>query len=194
MKIYTKTGDDGTTGLFGGGRVDKDDIQVGVYGTIDELNATLGIALSLGLPEPYPAFVTQVQSQLFVVGAELATSLGHEAKLKMVLISDSDAHALEQKIDEMEAEMPGLKQFILPGGGQVAAHLHLARTVCRRAEREFISLQKFRSERGLAGPRSALGVYLNRLSDFLFVLARYSNHAQNIADIPWTARPEMGGF
>jgi cob(I)alamin adenosyltransferase len=185
MKIYTKTGDHGKTGLFGGGRVDKDDAQVSVYGTIDELNATLGIALALGLPTPYPSFIQEVQSQLFVLGAELATSPGQEAKLKLPLISAAHAMRLEQRIDEMEAVLTPLKQFILPGGCQAAGNLHLARTVCRRAEREFVSLQKLRREALLAVPRAELGVYLNRLSDFLFVLARYSNHTQNISDVPW---------
>ncbi len=180
MKIYTKGGDAGQTSLFGGVRVDKDDAQVVAYGSVDELNALLGLALAADVPPAYADLLRDIQGDLFVVGAELATAEGKHDKLRLPLISDVQIEALERTIDEMEQQLSPLKTFVLPGGGQAAAALHVARTVCRRAERDFVRLSK-----RPPAPRQQLGVYLNRLSDFLFVLARYCNHQSKIADIPW---------
>jgi len=178
VKIYTKTGDDGTTGLFGGGRVRKDDARVDAYGTVDELNAVVGVARTLGLGKMAEDVCAQVQVDLFALGGELATVPGKEDKLPMARLGESDAHRLEKAIDAAEVGLPELMNFILPGGSQQAAALHLARTVCRRAERLVITL----------GVRSELVIYLNRLSDLLFVLARRENHERKVEDVPWAPR------
>jgi cob(I)alamin adenosyltransferase len=179
MKIYTKTGDAGTTGLFGGPRVSKDDVRICGYGSVDELNAVLGIARSTPLPEALDAMLDQVQHQLFSIGAELATPDPDEHQLKW----DGEPHVaqLETWIDAMECELPPLRSFILPGGSPQAAHLHLARTVCRRAEREIVRL----SHDPRVSDVSHIIIYLNRLSDMLFVMARRANRFQNVADVPW---------
>jgi cob(I)alamin adenosyltransferase len=179
VKIYTKTGDDGTTGLFGGGRVRKDDPRVESYGTVDELNAFIGMARSLGLGKATDAVLAHAQEDLFVLGSELACVAGKEDKLPMPRLGAADAERLERAIDAGEEGLPKLTNFILPGGSQQASALHLARTVCRRAERGIIALGTARSE---------LVIYLNRLSDLLFVLARRENHERGIADVPWAPR------
>jgi len=179
MKIYTKTGDAGTTGLFGGPRVSKDDVRICAYGSVDELNAVLGIARSTPLTDSLDAMLAQVQHQLFSIGAELATPNPEEHDLKW----DGEPHVsqLEQWIDAMEGDLPPLRSFILPGGSPQAAHLHLARTVCRRVEREIVSL----SHNPRVSDVSNIIIYLNRLSDMLFVMARRANQYQNVADVPW---------
>lgn len=194
MKIYTKTGDGGTTGLFGGARVDKDDERVEAYGTVDEVNAVLGTARAALRTAPssesgpsvqsaeLDALLEQVQADLFVVGAELATVPGKEDQLPMQLVSAADSERLERAIDAMELRLPPLTTFILPGGSPGAAALHHARTVCRRAERRVL-----RASRG-ATVRPEVLVYLNRLSDFLFVAARQANHAAAVTDVPWAPR------
>lgn len=182
MKIYTRTGDDGTTGLFGGARVPKDDPRVEAYGTVDELNSLLGVARSAGLPEVVDRLLAVVQEDLFVVGSELATVLGKETKLPMDLLGADGAGRLEGAIDDLEAALPALQTFILPGGTVGAATLHLARTVCRRAERRVLA-----ASRGSA-VRQEVVVYLNRLSDYLFVAARHANRSAGVADIPWAPR------
>jgi cob(I)alamin adenosyltransferase len=182
MKIYTRTGDDGTTGLFGGGRRSKADIRVEAYGTIDETNAAIGVARAAGLPRSIDGVLAEVQSDLFTVGAELGCVPGEEAKLKMTLIGVADAERLERAIDAAEEGLPPLKTFVLSGGSAGAAALHLARCVARRAERLVIA----------AGAESAVRsepiVYLNRLSDLLFTYARRANHEANVADVPWHPR------
>jgi cob(I)alamin adenosyltransferase len=182
MKIYTKTGDDGTTGLFGGGRVKKASSRVDAYGTVDELNATLGLARAAKLEADTEAVVAQVQVDLFTLGAELACVPGKESKLNMKLLDESDAARLEQAIDHAEAHCTPLKYFVLPGGSAQAAALHLARTVCRRAERAVLALEDAPDG---GGARGELVIYLNRLSDLLFVLARRANVATNVPDVPW---------
>jgi cob(I)alamin adenosyltransferase len=179
MKIYTKTGDAGTTGLFGGPRVSKDDVRICAYGSVDELNAVLGIARSTPLPESLDAMLDQVQHQLFSIGAELATPNPDEHHLKW----DGEPHVsqLEKWIDAMESELPPLRSFILPGGSPQASHLHLVRTICRRAEREIVRL----SHDPRVSDVSHIIIYLNRLSDMLFVMARRANRFQNVADVPW---------
>jgi cob(I)alamin adenosyltransferase len=184
MKIYTRTGDRGKTGLFGGVRVDKDDIRVEAYGTVDETNAAIGAARALGLSPVVDAVLTRVQEDLFVLGAELATAPDKVERLGFPLLGSSDVERLEQAIDAAELGLAPLKSFILPGGSTAAAALHLARTVCRRAERRLLTAAK------AATVRSELVVYLNRLSDLLFVLARTANHDAGIADVPWTPRAE----
>lgn len=181
MKIYTKTGDDGTTGLFGGGRVRKASHRVDAYGTVDETNATIGVARATKLDPFSDAVLAQVQVDLFTLGAELACVPGKESKLSMKLLDAADAERLEKAIDEAEAGLPPLKSFVLPGGSAQAAALHLARTVCRRAERTVLALED-------APARLELAVYLNRLSDLLFVLARKANATLGVEDVPWAPR------
>jgi cob(I)alamin adenosyltransferase len=182
MKIYTKTGDDGTTGLFGGGRVPKDDARVEAYGTIDELNAVIGVARTSKLPPELDAVLAPVQEDLFVLGAELATVPGKEDKLPMPLISKERAELLERAIDRMEEGLPALTSFVIPGGAPSGAFLHHARTVCRRAERAVLTAA------AEASIRPEIVVYLNRLSDLLFVAARRANQAAGTADVPWAPR------
>lgn len=178
MKIYTKTGDTGETGLFGGQRVTKDSLRVQAYGSADECNAALGVARSLGLDPELDALLTEVQNQLFVVGADLATP-GENPNIPRV--SEADVTFLEEWIDRLESELTPLRQFILPGGVPAAAYLHLARTVCRRAERWVVSLSRTEP----INPQVL--TYLNRLSDLLFVAARAANARAGAADIPWVS-------
>jgi cob(I)alamin adenosyltransferase len=178
MKIYTKTGDEGETGLWGGLRVAKDTIRVHAYVTVDEFNATIGLARAHGLPESIDTLLASIQNQLFVVGADLATP-GDAANIPRV--HESDVTMLEQAIDMLEQQLPALTQFILPGGSIAAAQLHLARTVCRRAERYVVTLAREEA------CNAVIGVYLNRLSDFLFVAARAANHLTGVTDVPWVS-------
>ena len=165
--------------MFGGGRVRKDDARVASYGNVDELNAVLGVARATGLSQKCEEILARAQVDLFALGAELATVPGKEEKLPMARLQSGDAERLEHAIDAAEDGLPALTNFILPGGSAQAATLHLARTVCRRAERSVIAL---------GGVRSELVVYLNRLSDLLFVLARRENFERGIADVPWAPR------
>ncbi len=181
MKIYTKTGDDGTTGLFGGARVRKASSRVEAYGTVDELNATLGMARATTLDAMSEAVLAVVQVDLFTLGAELACVPGKEDKLGLALVDEADAARLEHAIDAAEEGLAPLKTFVLPGGTAQAAALHLARTVCRRAERAVLAVDD-------APPRTAVVIYLNRLSDLLFTLSRRENHVRNVADVPWAPR------
>ncbi len=179
MKIYTKTGDEGITGLLGNRRVPKDDIRIEAYGTVDELNAVLGVARAQGLDSAADTLVAQLQDELFAVGSALADP---EPKGRYHnSIRPEHAVRLEGIIDALESELEPLSSFILPGGSPAAAQLHLARTVCRRAERLVVRLA--RQPGGEVS--SALIVYLNRLSDLLFVMARVVNHRAGVADIPW---------
>jgi cob(I)alamin adenosyltransferase len=176
MKIYTRTGDDGTTGLWGGLRVPKDALRVQAYGTVDECNAAIGVARAAGLEPVLDQLLAEIQDTLFVVGSDLATP-GEAATIPR--ISAEQAAQLEEAIDELEAGLEPLRQFILPGGSPGAAHLHLARTICRRAERWVISL--VREEE--INPQ--VPIYLNRLSDLLFVAARAANARAGVSDVPW---------
>lgn len=181
MKIYTRTGDAGETALFGGARVAKDDPRVEAYGTVDEANSCLGVVRALGVSAKTDAALLQIQSDLFTIEAELACVPGKEDKLKIALIAQTDIARLEAWIDDAEAPLAPLKHFILPCGSPGAAALHLARTVCRRAERRTLSAGR------TAAIRPEIMTYLNRLSDLLFVLARYENHVTGRPDIPWNA-------
>jgi cob(I)alamin adenosyltransferase len=183
LKIYTRTGDDGDTGLFGAGRVSKDHLRVDAYGQVDELNAAIGLALALDPRTFCRDLLETAQRDLFTIGAELATP--NAAKLAKALkgppIGPPEIAALEQAIDRYETQVPPLKQFVLPGGVPKAAALHLARTVCRRAERAVVRLYRKHRTGGL----SSVVPYLNRLSDLLFVLARVANHASGTPEITW---------
>jgi cob(I)alamin adenosyltransferase len=182
MKIYTKTGDTGETGLFGGPRVSKDAPRIEAYGTLDELNAVLGVVRASGLPAAFDAAVARVQHQLFDLGAELASP--DPEKLRVSGIGEQEIAALEQEIDAWEATLPPLRQFILPGGSLAGAQVHVARTVCRRAERRLVTLAAV--EREHIDPLAVK--YVNRLSDWLFVLARAVNLSTGNGDTPWQPR------
>jgi cob(I)alamin adenosyltransferase len=181
-RIYTKTGDDGTTGLFGGSRVAKDALRIEAYGTVDELNAVIGVALAAGMPSELVDELSEVSSNLFTLGADLATPLDPPPAYAIPRISGEHIAALERRIDLHDEALEPLKVFILPGGTPAAAALHHARTVCRRAERATVTLARHED----VGPHVV--TYLNRLSDYLFTLARMANHLARVPDVPWTTR------
>jgi len=181
MKIYTRTGDDGTTGLLGPGRVGKHEPRVEAYGAVDELNASLGAARALDGSRWLEAELSAIQSRLFNLGAELAT-VEPDALAQLERISEDDVFSLENWIDARELDLPPLRRFILPGGSLLAAELHRARTVCRRAERRVVALAQQES----IEPR--LLHYLNRLGDLLFVLARWCNRQTGGQEIEWNGR------
>ncbi len=179
MKIYTKTGDKGTTALFGGGRTSKADLRVHAYGEVDELNAVVGLArVDLQL-SPLQHWMKSISGWLFMLGADLATPLDSKAAAHIQRIEPTYTVQLEQWIDQLEQELPPLRSFILPGGSREAALLHLARTVCRRAERAIVALTE-REE-----INTAVLPFINRLSDFFFVAARWVNYRQGVPDEPW---------
>ena len=176
MKIYTKTGDNGTTALAAGGRVAKSHPRVEAYGTVDEVNSAIGMARALGATQD--EWLERVQNDLFDLGADLSTPLESNMK-NPVRIKEAAITWLEERIDEMSESVPPLRRFILPGGCPPAAQLHIARTVCRRAERLTVSLGKQEPVNEHAA------VYLNRLSDFLFMLARYENQQAEVPETEW---------
>jgi len=176
MKIYTRTGDAGETSLFGGARVGKDDPRIEAYGTVDELSSFIGVARAAWPESPMDDELARVQSDLFDIGAQLAAP-GSD---RFTGAGPSRIEQLERAIDAMERELKPLASFILPGGSPAAAHVHVARTVCRRAERRVTALHD-------DATRTAI-VYLNRLSDYLFVAARYANLKHGVADVPWRSR------
>ena len=179
MKIYTRTGDDGTTGLLGRARVPKHDARVEAYGSVDELNSVLGVAHALDAQHIFAELVPGLQAALFQVGAELATT--DAAMLaKLACISDDDVVAIEREIDRLEADLAPLTRFVLPGGTTLAAVLHHARTVCRRAERRVTALAAHED----VSPR--LLRWLNRVADLLFVMARWANFRAGVQDRIWT--------
>lgn len=179
MKIYTKTGDEGQTGLFGGARVSKASLRVEAYGEVDELNSAVGWARVAVSDPDLDALLNQIQNDLFEVGAELGSTEERKQKSAMPLITEPQVEALERAIDKYEEGPPPLTSFVLPGGSEGASRFHLARCVCRRAERAVVELgaqEKLRGE---------LLRYVNRLSDLLFVLARYASYVAGVEDIPW---------
>jgi cob(I)alamin adenosyltransferase len=178
MKIYTKTGDQGTTSLFAGGRVTKADVRLHAYGTVDELNATLGLVIALNVEASLISPLRRIQNELFSVGADLATPLDAEAEW-ITRLDGSFAQRLEQEMDTFDTELTPLKNFILPGGSPSAAALHQARTICRRAERWIATM-------GDAANPEVL-IYINRLSDWLFVAARMENARKGIEDPIWVS-------
>ena len=181
MKIYTRTGDAGETGLFGGGRVRKDHPRVAAYGAVDELNSVLGWALIELAPGPTVERLAQVQHDLYSLGAELATPPAREQRRRPETppVPEARIAEMERWMDEMDASLPPLDRFVLPGGTRGAAALHVARTVCRRAEREVVTL----AERDAVAEDVIR--YLNRLSDLLFVCARHENARAGRADVVW---------
>lgn len=180
MKIYTKTGDQGETSLYGGRRVGKDDVRIEAYGTVDELNAQLGVVRSLPLPQGTDELLERLQNELFVLGADLATPADQRSG-KVRRIVAEDVARLEQDIDRLEIGLPELRSFILPSGSPAGSALHVARTVCRRAERRTVRLVREASLDRLPV------IYLNRLADLLFVLARRVNHDLGSPETPWKA-------
>lgn len=181
MKIYTKTGDGGDTSLFGGGRVGKDDERVEAYGQVDELNSTLGLARAEGLGE-LDALTGALQDQLFTVGAILATPKDTKAAAHLPTLEAKWIDEMERAIDDFDRRLPALTSFVLPGGAKSAALLHLARCVCRRAERRVVPLVR----RG--DVTVDVVVYLNRLSDLLFTMARLANLLAGVKDVAWVAK------
>jgi cob(I)alamin adenosyltransferase len=179
MKIYTKTGDAGETSLFDNSRVSKADPRVDAYGEVDEVNAVLGAALSHGVDDDIAAVLTTVQKDLFAVGARLADPSSRIAeRVTKAAVTTEQIERLETTIDRLETELPPLRRFILPGGSSAGALLHLARTVCRRAERRVVALGTDSVEPGVI-------IYLNRLSDLLFVMARAVNHRAGVPETEW---------
>ena len=181
MKIYTKTGDQGSTGLFGGGRVGKDNIRVEAYGDVDELNAVIGMARSVEMMPRIDEVLVPIQRDLFAIGALLATPDRDKMAqhLQKARIDEGRINELERAIDEGEAELEPLTAFIIPGGTPKAAALHVARTVCRRVERHVVRLQH-----EVELPPLAV-IYLNRLSDLLFTLARVANRQAGAGEVTW---------
>jgi cob(I)alamin adenosyltransferase len=179
MKIYTKTGDTGETSLFGGQRVPKDALRIDAYGTVDELNSLLGVARSLKPHREIDEILQRLQDDLFVLGADLSTP-PEKGSDRIPRIEPRHSEELEKIIDSLESHLQPLTRFILPGGAPVGAQLQAARTVCRRAERLVVKLS--REEKTGSPPL----VYLNRLSDLLFVLSRYANHLDGAKETPWT--------
>lgn len=181
MKIYTRRGDAGETDLFGGPRVRKDELRVEAYGAVDELNAALGVAVTASLHPDLRGLGQQVQARLFDLGAQLATpDPRHREKSSMPTVGDAEVAVLEDEVDRLEGELSALRRFILPGGSPAAAAFHVARTVCRRAERRCVALARETAlEEGVLA-------YLNRLSDLLFVMARVENGRSGVPDMEWS--------
>jgi cob(I)alamin adenosyltransferase len=182
MKIYSKTGDKGTTALFGGKRVSKADLRINAYGTVDELNSYIGLLRDQEVNKKRKEVLIEIQDRLFTVGSILATEPGN-TKVKIPSLSEDDILNLEKEIDSMDAELPPMKFFVLPGGHPSVSFGHVARTVCRRAERLVIELD------ALEKVDELVIKYLNRLSDHLFMLCRKMSHELNAEEIPW--KPKM---
>lgn len=183
MKIYTKTGDKGKTSLIGGTKVSKSDLRIEAYGTTDELNSYTGLCRDLLADPPTRKTLQEIQDRLFTIGSSLACDPEKETKMKIPDLTESDVELLEKEIDNMNSSLPVMKSFILPGGHPTASHLHIARCICRRAERCCVRLQL---EGGFVD--DLVLKYLNRLSDYLFVLARYVVYQMNAEEIPWKPR------
>lgn len=188
MKVYTKTGDKGTTSLFGGTRVPKDHIRIESYGTIDELNSYIGLVRDQEMTTHYKDILAEIQDRLFTIGAILATPQEKEVlkngelRLQKLGILDSDVELLENEIDRMEADLPQMTHFVLPGGHITVSHCHIARCICRRAERLAVHLSHNE-------PVAAIAItYLNRLSDYLFVLARKLSFDLKAEEVKWIPR------
>jgi cob(I)alamin adenosyltransferase len=181
MKIYTKTGDKGTTALFGGKRVSKADLRIDTYGTVDELNSYMGLVRDQEVNTHRNGILTEIQDRLFTIGSILATEPGN-TKVKVPVLSESDVTFLENEIDAMEEKLPPMKSFVLPGGHSSVSFCHVARTVCRRAERLVIALNAQEKTDDL------IIKYLNRLSDYLFVLSRKMTAELKAEETPWKPR------
>jgi cob(I)alamin adenosyltransferase len=183
MKIYTKTGDKGTTSLIGGTKVPKSHLRIEAYGTVDELNSWIGLCHDLLTDAGCRIILREVQDRLFTIGSSLACDPEKEPKMRIPDLEEKDVLLLEKEIDRMNEAIPPMKSFILPGGHPTLSQLHIARCVCRRAERCCVRLEEENQ------PVEAIIIkYLNRLSDHLFVLSRYTGHLLQVAEIPWKAR------
>ena len=182
MKIYTKTGDQGMTGLFGGPRRLKSDLRIDAYGTVDELNAYIGLVRDLKANQNRTKILTEIQDRLFTIGALLAANPDKQ-NIKVPQLAMEDVEMLEKEIDKMENELEPMKSFVLPGGHLSVSHCHVARTVCRRAERTVVSLSEKEDVADL------VVIYLNRLSDYLFVLSRKISKELGASETPW--KPKM---
>ena len=183
MKIYTKTGDKGKTSLIGGTKVFKSDLRIEAYGTVDELNSFIGLCLDHLKSLHIESVLAEVQDRLFTIGSALACDPEKETKLRIPDLHEDDVVLLEKEIDRMNEVLPLMKSFILPGGHVAVSSLHIARTVCRRAERCCVKMQKKEKE-----IPSLIIKYLNRLSDYLFVLARFAANKVQVEEIPWEPR------
>ncbi len=183
MKIYTKTGDKGTTSLIGGTKVSKAHLRIESYGTVDELNSYIGLCKDLLTDDAGKKILLEVQDRLFTIGSSLACDPVKEPKMKIPDLKESDVELLEKEIDRMNEVIPPMKNFILPGGHPTLSHLHIARCVCRRAERCCVRLEVEGQE-----VENITIKYLNRLSDYLFVLSRYTGHEMKLEEIPWKPR------
>ncbi|HXO19527.1 MAG TPA: cob(I)yrinic acid a,c-diamide adenosyltransferase [Thermoanaerobaculia bacterium] len=181
-RVYTRTGDDGTTALGGGQRLPKDSPRIVAYGTVDELSSQIGAAVAAGLEPRLAAALARIQNDLFNVGSDLCILEEDKARMPVPVVEERHVAALEELMDDLSRELAPLDNFILPGGSPGAAQLHVARTVCRRAERLLVALAREEP----VGP--FLLRYLNRLSDALFVMARYENRKRGIADVLWDSR------
>jgi cob(I)alamin adenosyltransferase len=183
IKIYTKTGDKGTTSLIGGTKVPKNDIRIETYGTVDELNSWIGMVNDQLNDEAFKNELKEIQDRLFTIGSSLATDADKEPKMKLPDLNNGDIEFLEKRIDAMTSELPLMKNFILPGGHIAVSSIHITRCVCRRAERLAVNMQQhelFVDEKVIQ--------YLNRLSDYLFTLARFAAQKLGVEEIPWKAR------
>ena len=183
MKIYTKTGDKGTTSLIGGTKVLKSHLRLEAYGTVDELNSYIGLCRDLHTETGSRATLQEIQDRLFTIGSSLACDPEKEPKMRIPDLHEKDVEFLEKEIDKMNESLPAMKNFILPGGLPLVSHLHIARCICRRAERCCVRLE---SEQFEIEP--VILKYLNRLSDYLFVLSRYSGQLASVEEIPWKPR------
>ena len=183
QKIYTKTGDKGKTSLIGGTKVYKSDLRIEAYGTIDELNSFIGLCIDHLTTQKINNVLAEVQDRLFTIGSALACDPEKETKLKIPDLHETDVELLEKEIDTMNESLPAMKSFILPTGHTIVSTLHIARTVCRRAERCCVKMQKKEME-----VESLIIKYINRLSDYLFVLSRFAAHHLNVEEIPWKPR------
>ena len=184
MKIYTKTGDQGTTSLFGGKRVSKSDLRIDAYGTVDELNSYIGLLRDQDVNKKRNAVLVEIQDRLFTVGSILATEPGN-TKVKIPMLQDGDVTFLEKQIDVMDSQLPPMKSFVLPGGHVSVSFGHVARTVCRRAERLVIALDQQEKVDSLVLK------YLNRLSDYLFILCRMMTQELGVEEAPWKPRMDV---
>jgi cob(I)alamin adenosyltransferase len=181
-RVYTRTGDDGTTGLGGGQRVAKDSTRIESYGTVDELSSAIGVAVALGLDQRLAETLARVQNDLFNLGSDLCILEEDKARMPVPVVEERHVDALERLMDDLSRELTPLANFILPGGTPGAAQLHVARTICRRAERLIVTLAREEA----VGPQVVR--YLNRLSDALFVMARYENLKRGAPDVLWDSR------
>jgi cob(I)alamin adenosyltransferase len=186
-KIYTKTGDQGKTSLIGGTKVPKSDIRIESYGTVDELNSYIGLVADYSTEEAVKTVLKEIQDRLFTIGSSLACDAGKEPLMKIPDLKEEDIKLLEDEMDKMNEVLPAMKNFILPGGHVAVSTMHITRCVCRRAERLCVRIKE---NDGFVEP--LVIKYLNRLSDYLFVLARYSSHVLNVEEITWKARISQG--